>query len=118
MLAIPIISLSAFSQSMVSIFRMLPANCTPGLDLKAKNILLKKGTYILPGGDSVETVQYEIDTTHTDDYIYFGSSFTTGQNGFDEFQIRKFTRTNIIITARNADIKTGWRYFLEWSPSN
>lgn len=108
LLTILSISLNAFSQSMVSIFRMLPVNCTPDLNLKAKNILLKSGTYILPGGDSVETVQYEIDTTHTDDYIYFGSSFTTGQNGFDVFQIRKFKRANgksFIIFSQYAGVK-------------
>jgi len=84
--------LNLFSQSMAEIFRLLPSDCTPELDSKQRDTLLKNGEYILPGGDSMETVKYTISTSGSPSYLQYEYSFTTGQRGFLAFELKKFTR--------------------------
>jgi len=82
------------SQSMADIFRLLPEDCTPDLDSKQRDTLLQIGKYVLPGGDSSETIEYELDSSGFSDYIYFVWSFTTGQRGFIQHELRKFKKND------------------------
>jgi hypothetical protein len=79
---------------MVSVVKLLPKECIPDLNIKQKTILLKKAFYELPGGDSEETIQYTLDTPVQKNYISFGFSFTTGQNGFNTFEVKRFKKKN------------------------
>ena len=79
---------------MADIFRLLPADCTPELDSKQRDTLLKNGEYILPGGDSMETIKYDIDSFGYSNYLHYVFSFTTGQNAFVGFELRKFKRND------------------------
>ena len=92
-------SFSSFSQSMTEIFRLLPSDCTPEIDSKQRDTLLKNGEYILPGGDSMETVKYTISTMESPFFLRYEYSFATGQRGFLAFELKKFTRKggNILI---------------------
>src|SRR5687767_8380991 len=83
-----------FGQSMAEIFRLLPEDCTPELDSKQREILLQAGTYILPGGDSLETIEYELDSSGFSDYLRYGFHYTTGQNAFLSIELRKFRRND------------------------
>jgi len=88
---------------MAEIFRLLPADCTPELDAKQRDTLLKNGEYILPGGDSMETVKYSIDAAPSPFYFRYVYSFTTGQRGFLAFELKKLTRNDgsiIIVFSR------------------
>jgi len=88
---------------MAEIFRLLPSYCAPELDSKQRDTLLKNGEYILPGGDSMETVKYTIDTTRSPFYLHYVYDFTTGQRGFLSFELKKITRkdgTILIIFSR------------------
>ena len=84
--------INLFGQSMTEIFRLLPADCTPELDSNQRDTLLKNGEYILPGGDSMETVKYTIDRTASPFYLHYVYDFTTGQRAFLSFELKKFTR--------------------------
>ena len=77
---------------MTEIFHLLPADCTPELDSKQKDTLLKNGEYALPGGDSMETLKYTISSMGSPFYLQYEYSFTTGQRGFLAFELKKFTR--------------------------
>lgn len=79
---------------MSDIFRFLPADCTPELDLKQRDTLLKNGEYVLPGGDSLESVKYTIDAAPSPFYLRYVYSFTTGQRGFLAFELKKLTRND------------------------
>lgn len=81
-------------QSMTGLFRLLPVACTPELNNKEKEILIEKGEYIVPGGDSYETVKYSIDTAEVKNYLRCEYGFTTGQRGFIIIEIKKFQRAN------------------------
>lgn len=85
-------SIHSYSQSMTDIFRLLPADYTPGLNSKQKDTLLMKREYTLPGGDSLETIKYKIDSLGFSYYLEYNYSFTTGQRGFLQFELRKFIR--------------------------
>ena len=81
-------------QAMTGLFRLLPAACTPELNSKEREILIEKAEYIVPGGDSNETVKYSIDTTDVKNYLRCEYSFTTGQRAFVIIEIKKFKRAN------------------------
>lgn len=91
MLTIPI---WLHSQSMATIFKLLPSTCTPELNIEERSILLNKKEYIVPGGDSLETVKYSIEVDEKKDYARYEYTFTTGQAGFLIFQIRKFIKAD------------------------
>ena len=78
------------SQTMQSIVRQLPIECLPDLNIKQRDVLLKKSFLELPDGDSLERVQYELDTPVLKNYISFGLSFPTGQAGFTNFELKRF----------------------------
>ena len=92
LLSISLTSLSSHCQSMAEIFKLLPSDCTPELNLKQRDTLLKNSEYILPGGDSLETVKYTIDAAPSPFYLRYVYSFTTGQRVFLAFELKKFTR--------------------------
>ncbi|MFT3823015.1 MAG: hypothetical protein QM731_03810 [Chitinophagaceae bacterium] len=79
---------------MTEIFRLLPLSCTPELGPQQKDTLLLTGVYTVPGGDSIETVKYTIDTNFNADYLRYEYGFTTGQQGFLYFELKRFYRTN------------------------
>lgn len=88
------------AQSMKTVFSLLPAKCTPELNPKQKAILLKNKQYTIPGGDSIETVTYSFELDEPKGYIRYEFGFTTGQNGFGIYEVRKFLRndgTSLII---------------------
>jgi len=87
-----VLPLPGKSQSMQSIVLQLPQAYVPDLDSKQRQLLLKKVFYELPGGDSEETIQYELDTPVLKNYIHFGFNFTTGQAGFGSFELKRFKR--------------------------
>jgi hypothetical protein len=90
LLPIFLISFNSFSQSMAQIFRLLPDEYSLDLNSKQKDTLLRDEEYILPGGDSIETVQFELSLNEEIGYGRFGFRFTTGQNGFVSVELRKF----------------------------
>ncbi|MES1215553.1 MAG: hypothetical protein ABUT20_08550 [Bacteroidota bacterium] len=67
----------------------LPKECTQELDNKGKKLLLQKGSYIIPGGDSLETVEYRIDSL-SQNYLGCQYNFTTGQRGFSNYELKRF----------------------------
>ena len=81
-------------QSMTDLFRLLPSAYTPELNSKEKEILIERGEYIIPGGDSNETVRYSMDTTEGKNYLRCEYSFTTGQRAFSIIEIKKLRKTN------------------------
>jgi hypothetical protein len=83
-----------FAQDKRAIFKMLPLDCTPELSKSERDSLLHYGIYILPGGDSIETVRYVLDTTGDAGYFNYGYSYTTGQNGFLFFEILNLSRSD------------------------
>lgn len=85
---------SSNGQSMTGLFRLLPATYTPELNTKEKEILIKKGEYILPGADSNDTQQYVLDTGETENYLRCEYSFTTGQRAFSIIEIKRLKKTN------------------------
>ena len=91
MFTIPIWS---YSQSISAIFKLLPLTCTPELSIKERSILLNKKEYIVPGGDSLETVKYSIEVDEKKNYARYEYTFTTGQAGFLIFEIRKFIKAD------------------------
>ncbi len=86
--------LTANSQTMASLFLMLPSECTPELNIDERKILLQNGEYIIPGGDSLETVEYAMDTTSSINCLFYEFYFTTGQRAFITFELRKFKKNN------------------------
>lgn len=93
LISIFLASFSSFSQSMAEIFKLLPADCTPELDSKQRDTLLENAEYTLPGGDSLETIEYTIESD-LPNYLLYNYGFSTGQNGFIAFELKKFTRTD------------------------
>jgi hypothetical protein len=87
------IPVTSYCQTIKSIFRQLPIECTPDLNNKEKEILLQKHSYTIPGGDSIETVNYTIDDM-SKDYMQYEYSFTTGQNGFNIYELKVFKSLN------------------------
>jgi hypothetical protein len=81
-------------QSMSSIFELLPKECTPELNLQQKRILLKDKDYIIPGGDSLETTKYTLEIDEANQYLRYEFYFTTGQKGFNDYEVRKFRKSN------------------------
>ena len=79
-------------QSMTSIFRLLPATCTPELNSTQKDTLLQTKEYIIPGGDTIETAKYEIEIDEAQEYLRYDYYFTTGQKGFNTYEVRKFKK--------------------------
>ncbi len=94
LLSISFVPFCSYCQSMTEIFRLLPEDCTPELDSKQRDTLLQAGTYILPGGDSLETIEYDLDSSGFSDYLRYGFHYTTGQNAFLSIELRKFKRNN------------------------
>ena len=94
LLLMSLANFGSYSQSMAEIFKLLPPECTPELNSKQRDTLLKNGEYILPGGDSLETIEYELDSSGFSDYLRYGFHFTTGQNAFLSIELRKFRRNN------------------------
>ena len=82
-----------FAQDKQAIFRMLPPDCTPQLSNAQRDSLLHYGTYVLPDGDSIESVRYMLDTTGHAGYFKYRYTFTTGQNGFLFFEILNLRRS-------------------------
>ena len=80
------------AQTIGSIFISLPKDCIPDLNISQKKFLLKNKEYILPGGDSLETIKYTIAVDEKNQYLSCKMNFTTGQNGFSIIQIRKFIK--------------------------
>ncbi|MEO7306275.1 MAG: hypothetical protein ABIR78_05150 [Ferruginibacter sp.] len=74
---------------MNSILRQLPSECIPELDNMGKRLLLQKSTYTIPGGDSIETVKFTLDSLSAN-YLQCQSNFTTGQSGFNSYELRRF----------------------------
>lgn len=87
-------SVACFSQGMGQLFLMLPNEYVSDLNQQERKLLLEKRSYILPGGDSIETVKYKLDSTLRKDYLRFELSFPTGQSGFTLSELRKFKRTD------------------------
>ena len=87
-------SIAAESQTMATIFKMLPHDCTTDLNAKQKNILLRNKEYTLPGGDADETIQYELQLNEAANYLRYNFYYTTGQSGFNSFEIKKFIRND------------------------
>src|SRR6201989_3537579 len=79
-------------QSMDSIFRLFPVTCTPELNSKQKDTLLRTKDYIIHGGDTIETVKYELEIDETQQYLRYDYYFTTGQKGFNTYELRKFKK--------------------------
>lgn len=88
------ISFNSLAQSMAEILRLLPAEHALDLDLKQRDTLLQNGEYILPGGDSLETIKFELSLDDESGYIRFSLGFTTGQNGFVLIELRRFKRND------------------------
>jgi hypothetical protein len=99
LILITILAVPAIGQSMTLIFRNLPTEYTPQLSKKEKEILFQNGSYVIPGGDSMETTKYTIDTTKFPDYLSYEFGFTTRQRGFIDFELRKFEQSdgNVIV---------------------
>jgi hypothetical protein len=89
-----VLSSSTLGQSLSFFFKNLPADCTPELTFRQRDSLLQTLEFILPGGTSTETVKYTIDTANATNYLRYEYSFTTGQNGFISFELRKFTKAD------------------------
>jgi hypothetical protein len=85
-----LMKINVIAQTMTSIFKLLPAECTPNLNNEQKKTLLKNGSYTMPGGDSTDTQQYTIDTIQSADYLSYVYDHTTGQRGFNVFELKRF----------------------------
>lgn len=93
-LAFILVPILSFSQSMASVFNLLPPDCTPELNSGERKILLKDKEYVLPGGDSIETVKYNIDIDEANQYLRYEFTYTTGQRAFIAYEVRKFKKTD------------------------
>lgn len=85
--------LTVHGQTMTSFFRQLPIDWTPSLSTMQKDSLLQKGDYVIPGGDSLNTSKYSVDTSSSD-YLRCEYYFTTGQKAFIRYELRRFTKTD------------------------
>ena len=81
------------SQTIAEIFKMLPASCSPEINQKQRALLLKRGEYTIPGGSSQETVKYVLDSI-SKNYMQYEYIFTTGQRGFNSYEVKRFKKTN------------------------
>ena len=61
---------------------------------RQRDSLLQKLEFVIPGGDSTETVKYIIDTSKATNYLRYEYSFTTGQKGFISFELKKYTKVD------------------------
>lgn len=98
----------SIGQSMTSIFRLLPVECTPELNSKQKEILLKQKEYTFPDGDSTDTEKYTLEIDETKQYLRYEFYFTTGQQGFNSYEIRKFKKqdgSSLIIFSNYGGLK-------------
>ena len=86
------ISIAAHGQAMKNIFLQLPGACTPELNKEERKLLLQNAAYIIPGGDSIETARYTIDSI-SNDYLHAEYDFTTGQRGFNSYELKRFKTT-------------------------
>lgn len=70
-------SINCFGQNIEELFRMMNIENCEDLTLTAKDSLLKYKIYEVPGGDSLENVQYKIDQIK-EDYIkiFFYTMYT------------------------------------------
>jgi hypothetical protein len=85
----------SFGQTMTDLFLKLPNECIPEINKKERQILLQKGEYIIPGGDSIDTEKYDIEEGEsTKDFLRVESSFTTGQRAFLAIELRIFKKSN------------------------
>ena len=78
-------------QTIQEIFKALPLEYTPELTKIEKDSLIMFGTYILPGGDSLEMSKYDYNSD-TENYIHLESSYINGPSGFFVIELRKFTK--------------------------
>lgn len=87
-------SFVGFSQNEIAIkaFKLLPLKFTPELTTTGKDSLIKLETYILPGGDSLEQVQYYLRKDTNSLSIHY--EFTTGQRAFRVMQIKMIQSKN------------------------
>ncbi len=85
---------TSYGQSMSTLFRQLPLECTPELSYKERDSLLRNQKYTIPGGDTVETTMYSIDTSQSKDYLRYEYTFITGQSGFIVFELRRLKKEN------------------------
>ena len=88
-----LIPFSLSAQTAGTFFKLLPASCTPEISKKERNLLLKHGEYIIPGGDSDETVKYTVEEV-SNNYLQYEYSFTTGQRAFNEYELKVFKQKN------------------------
>jgi len=88
------LALNSNCQDMAGLFRLLPIAYTPELKNKGKEILIRKGEYTIPGGDSTDMEKYSIDTDRTKNYLRCEDGYTTGQRGFSIIEIKKFKKLN------------------------
>lgn len=87
-------SFVGFSQNeiVVRAFKLLPNSYTPELTTTGKDSLIKLETYLLPGGDSLEQVQYYLTKDTNSLSIHY--EFTTGQRAFRIMQIKMIQSKN------------------------
>ena len=79
---------------MSSIFKLLSPDCTPELNSLQRDSLLQNKEYIIPGGDTLETTKYELEIDEDKQYLIYNNYFTTGQQGFLTYEVRKFKKTD------------------------
>ena len=58
--------ISTYGQSLTFFFKNLPPDCTPELTFTQRDSLLKRLDFVIPGGDSIETVKYTLDVSSPD----------------------------------------------------
>ena len=80
---------------MTKIFKLLPPECTPGLNLKQRDSLIEHSLHALPGGDLEKTIaMYEMAYQGVPNYLQYVYYPTNGQEGFIAFELRKFVRND------------------------
>jgi hypothetical protein len=87
------ISQISFGQTIRDLFLTLPDHYMPQLSKTAKDSLLRFNTYIFPGGNSIETKKCTF-SAETDDHLIVEYGYTTGQQDFKIFQLRKILKSD------------------------
>ena len=85
------------AQTIKALFLKLPKECTPEINVKERQLLLQKGEYVEPGGDSEETEKYEIEEGEGEpdnDFLRVEQSSTTDQSGFLAIELKRFKKSN------------------------
>lgn len=91
--SLPLFSISSFGQTAKELFKLLPEEYKIDLTDTSIDSIFNQGKYILPDGDSIETVQCNYSSEGKDHLnLYF--SFPTGQSGFYNVELRTFKRKN------------------------